>query len=82
MFIKENRKQYPLALVCKVLQVSPSGYHKWLKHKISFRAVENQRILEIILFHHNKSKATYGLPRTCLSKAGICSNEKTRSNCK
>jgi transposase InsO family protein len=63
MFIKENRKQYPLALVCEVLQVSPSGYHKWLKHKVGFRAKENQRILEIIRFHHNKSKATYGLPR-------------------
>lgn len=78
MFIKENRKQYPLALVCEVLQVSPSGYHKWLKHKISFRAVENQRILEIILFHHNKSKATYGLPRiyAAIRKEGIIVNKK------
>jgi hypothetical protein len=82
MFIKENRKQYPIALVCEVLQVSQSGYHKWLKNKVSFRVKENQRILEIIKFHHNRSKATYGLPRTCLPQAGICSSEKRRIWCK
>ena len=78
MFIKENRIQYPLALVCEVLQVSPSGYHKWLKNKVSFRVKENQRILEIIKFHHNKSKATYGLPRiyAAMRKEGIGVNKK------
>lgn len=78
MFIKENRKQYPLALVCEVLQVSPSGYHKWLKNKVSFRAKENQRILELIKFHHNKSNATYGLPRiyAAIRRQGIIVNKK------
>ena len=78
MFIKENRKQYPLALVCEVLQISPSGYHKWLKNKVSLRAKENQRILEIIKFHHNKSKATYGLPRiyAAMKKEGLFVNKK------
>lgn len=78
MFIKENRKQYPLALVCKILQVSQSGYHKWLKNKVSLRAKENQRILEIIKFHHNKSKATYGLPRiyAAIRKEGVIVNKK------
>ncbi len=78
MFIKENRIQYPLALFCEVLQVSPSGYHEWLKKKVSFRVKENQRILEIIKFHHNKSKATYGLPRiyAAMRKEGIGVNKK------
>jgi len=78
MFIKENRKQYPLALVCEVLQVSPSGYYKWLKNKISFRAKENQRILDLIKFHHYKSKATYGLPRiyAAIRRQGIIVNKK------
>jgi putative transposase len=40
MFIKEHRKQYPLSLLCEVLQVSPSGYHKWLRRKISLRTIE------------------------------------------
>lgn len=78
MFIKENRKQYPLALVCEVLQVSPSGYHKWLKNKVGFRVKENQRILEIIRFHHNKSRATYGLPRiyAAIRREGLFVNKK------
>ncbi len=78
MFIKENRKQYSLALVCEVLRVSQSGYHKWLKNKVSLRAKENQRILEIIKFHHNKSKATYGLPRiyAAMRKEGFGINKK------
>lgn len=78
MFIKYNRKQYPLSLVCEVLQVSQSGYHKWLKKKISFRTIENQRILEIIRFHPNKSKATYGLPRifAAMRKEGLMVNKK------
>lgn len=78
MFIKENRRQYPLALVCEVLQVSPSGYHKWLKNKVGFRVKENQRIVEIIKFHHNKSKATYGLPRiyAAMRKEGLVVNKK------
>jgi len=78
MFIKENRKQYPLSLVCEVLQVSSSGYHKWLKKKVSSGTKENQRILEIIWFHHNKSKATYGLPRiyAAMRKEGFAVNKK------
>ncbi len=78
MFIKENRKQYPLALVCEVLQVSPSGYHKWLKNKISFRAKENQRILDLIKFHYYKSNATYGLPRiyAAIRRQGLIVNKK------
>ena len=78
MFIKENRKQYPIALVCKVLQVSPSGYHKWLKNKISFRAKENQRIVERIRFYHTQSKGTYGLPRiyAAIRREGFLVNKK------
>ena len=78
MFIKENRKQYSLSLVCEVLQVSQSGYHKWLKKKVNFRAIENQRILEVIWFHHNKSKRTYGLPRiyAAMRKEGFIVNKK------
>ncbi|WP_337873179.1 IS3 family transposase, partial [Ignavibacterium sp.] len=45
---------------------------------MSFRAKENQRILEIIKFHHNKSKATYGLPRiyAAIRKEGVIVNKK------
>ena len=78
MFIKDHRKQYPLSMVCEVLQVSPSGYHKWLKRKISFREIENQRILGMIKFHYTRSKGTYGLPRifAAMKKGGFAVNKK------
>lgn len=62
MFIKQRRKQYSLKLLCEVLAVSRSGYHKWLRRKVSQRAIENQRLLEIIRLHYNRSRGTYGLP--------------------
>lgn len=78
MFIKEQRKQYPLRLVCELLQVSPSGYHKWLRRKLSSRAIENQQILEMIKFHYTKSKGTYGLPRifAAMRSQGLKVNKK------
>ena len=45
---------------------------------MSFRVKENQRILEIIKFHHERSKATYGLPRiyAAMRKEGFGVNKK------
>ena len=78
MFIKEHRKQYPLGLMCKVLKVSRSGCYNWLKRKLSTRALENQRILVIIMHYYNKSKGTYGLPRICaaIRREGYKVNKK------
>jgi len=78
MFIKEHRKQYGLKLLCEVLAVSASGYHKWLKRKGSQRAIEDQRIVGIIKFHYNRSKGTYGLPRifAAMRKEGFVVNKK------
>jgi len=78
MFIKEHRKQYGLKLLCEVLAVSASGYHKWLKRKGSQRAIEDQRIVGIIKFHYNRSKGTYGLPRifAAMRKEGFAVNKK------
>lgn len=78
MFIKEQRKQYPLRLVCEVLKVSPSGYRKWLRKKLSHRVIENQRLLEIIKYHYTKSKRTYGLPRifAAVRSQGLMVNKK------
>jgi putative transposase len=42
------RPQYPLVLLCRVLEVSRSGYHAWQKRRPSKRAQENAR-LEVAL---------------------------------
>jgi transposase InsO family protein len=78
MFIKDHRKQYGLKLLCEVLAVSRSGYHKWLKRKGSQRAIEDQRLLEIIRLHYDRSRGTYGLPRiyAAMRKQGLKVNKK------
>lgn len=63
MFIKEHRKDYPIGIMCRLLSASRSGYHRWIKRKLSAREFENRRLVEIIVFHYKKSKRTYGLPR-------------------
>ncbi len=63
MFIKENRKSYSLQLMCRVLRVNRSGYYKWLRRKYSSKLIEDRMLLEIIIFHYNKSNRIYGSPR-------------------
>ncbi len=76
--MKENRKTYPMWLMCKILEVSRAGYYHWLKTIPSFRYLEDQRLLEIIRYHYNKSRGTYGLPRiyAALRKEGLKVNKK------
>ncbi len=78
MFIKDHRKDYPIGIMCQLLSVSRSGYHRWLKRKLSSREFENRGLLEIILFHYKKSKRTYGLPRifAAIRRQGLKVNKK------
>jgi putative transposase len=61
--VKENRASYPVALMCHLLEVSTSGYYKWLKRGPSQRAREDAWLLERIETFHEESRGTYGSPR-------------------
>lgn len=78
MFIKENRKSYPLKLMCRVLRVNRSGYYKWLRRKYSSKLIEDRMLLEIIRFHYNKSSRRYGSPRitAAIRRGGIIVSRK------
>lgn len=54
---------YPVKTMCRVLEVSRSGYYAWLKRDPSPRAVANGELLERIEEIHKESDGTYGAPR-------------------
>lgn len=62
-FIDAEKARYPVTKLCKVLEVSESGYHAWRKRPPSKRATENARLTMHIKASFKKSRETYGSPR-------------------
>lgn len=54
---------YPIQTMCRVLEVSRSGYYEWLKREPSARSKANAALLETIKVIHEESDGTYGAPR-------------------
>jgi putative transposase len=61
--ILAEKAHFPVALMCKCLQVSRSGYYAWQRRPPSQRALENDRLLARIREAHAQSRGTYGSPR-------------------
>ena len=72
-FVSENRARYPIAVMCRILGVSPSGYYAWVKRPASARALMDAALTAEIRAAHAASKGTYGAPRLQidLAEAGI-----------
>lgn len=49
--------------MCKVLEVSRSGYYDWRRRPVSKRDQENEQLVERIQEVHEESEKTYGSPR-------------------
>jgi len=58
--IEEQRDQYPVRLMCKVLEVSPSGYNAWRTRPVSQREMANQQLTQEIKKVFEASQRTYG----------------------
>jgi len=61
--MKANQAHYPVATMCRVLEVSASGYYAWLKRAPSRRGREDALLTNRIRWIHLRSKGTYGAPR-------------------
>ena len=59
--------------MCRVLEVSTSGYYAWLKRGPSPRSIEDRILTEMMKTYHQASYETYGAPRihADLKDAGI-----------
>ena len=63
-FIKAHRAEYSVQALCRVLDVAPSGYYAWLKHRLSRRGQEDARLLRLIRASFIASQGIYGAPRS------------------
>ncbi len=52
-----------MTLMCRVLEVSKSGYYAWRKRPPSTRAQENEQLAAKIAEIHAESRKSYGSPR-------------------
>ena len=72
-FISREKANHAVSLLCRVLEVSRSGFYAWLERGPSARAIEDERVLEAIREIHAASRETYGAPRVhaMLRRKGI-----------
>ena len=61
--IEELRPVHSVATMCRILNVSESGYHAWRHRPLSARAVENARLETEIKAAHRRTRETYGPER-------------------
>jgi hypothetical protein len=57
-FMKTHRKDFPLKRMCRVFEVSKSGYYAWLKRKPSKRSQETARLEVAIRAAPTRSRET------------------------
>jgi putative transposase len=61
--VNANQATHPVRTMCRVLDVSASGYYEWLERAPSRRSVEDAVLVERIRRIHAESDGTYGRPR-------------------
>jgi putative transposase len=62
-FIRAHRQEFSVKRMCRVLEVTPSGYYAWQLAKVSARELENRVLVEQIRTEYKTSRRTYGSPR-------------------
>jgi putative transposase len=61
--IEAEEANFPVALMCRQLSVSRSGYYRWKTREPSQRQKEDIRLKVAIKASHEQSRGTYGSPR-------------------
>lgn len=61
--IQAEKANFPVRLMCRMLEVSPSGFYAWSERKPSKRAIEDQRLGAKVAAVHKQSQRRYGSPR-------------------
>ena len=78
-FMKHNRHKFSIQKMSRVLNVSRSGYYRFIHAEPSARSKENERLIARIKAIHKESRQTYGSPRIhaeLLSLGEVCSRKR------
>jgi putative transposase len=62
-FISQHLREFGVARLCAVMEVSRSGFYAWRRRSTSARKREDGRLQVLIRGIHKKSRGTYGVPR-------------------
>lgn len=62
-FIRDHAGRWPVRLMCRVLEVSASGYYAWRSRPESARAAANRMLLADVRRLHAEHHGRYGSPR-------------------
>ncbi len=76
--IAAKKADYEIAMMCRALSVSRSGYYAWHDRPPSRRAREDIKLGVLVRESHERSKKRYGSPRVhdALAKAGVHTSRK------
>jgi putative transposase len=72
-WIRSHIGQYSVSIMCRLMQVSRSGYYGWQEDSISPKALEDQRLTELIKIAFYEGRSVYGSRRIRkkLSNSGL-----------
>ena len=79
-FIRDHLAgEFSITDCCRVLQVSHSGYYRWLKSPVGKRAQRKAELIDAIREVHEENRCVYGSPRIAkaLEIKGLKVNRKT-----
>ncbi len=62
-FIAEEKASFPIAVLCKVLDVSRSGFYEWFERDPSTRASDDKKLKVHVAAIYERSGGRYGSPR-------------------
>ena len=76
--IARHRREFPLRLMCRVLEVSVSGFYAYRQRPPSWRALMDEVLMAHVRIAFDESGETYGAPRVWrdLQEAGLPTSKK------
>lgn len=81
-FIKEHQPTLPVVDMCRVLEVSKSGFYRWLGEPVGKRERRRAELGAEIARVHQANRGVYGSPRVCAALRGegqsVCRNTVAR----